>query len=107
MPLATIGGFYAYGENKEYPPIMMLGIFFGLLYGIIALAFGGLLLAGTGGVTAFAIAPVFEIPAISGLVSALPLLGLFVGGFLVGFVNPHLGAFGRWVTDRALGFKLE
>ena len=105
MPLGLLSGFYAYGENKEYGKLLQVSLFIGLLYGIIGFI-GGILLAGTDGVTAFAIAPAIEVSLIDDLTATLPF-GLFIGLLIYGIVETHVGAFGRWYADMAREFKLE
>ena len=106
MPVGLISGFHTYGETKEYPKILTVSLFVGLLYGVLGFI-GGMLLAGTGGLTAFAIAPALEMGVVDAWAGTIPMVGIFLGLLLVGVVETHFGAFTRWFTDWALEFKLE
>lgn len=104
--IGLLSGFHAYGEEKEYGKILQVALFVGLLYGIVGFV-GGVLLAGAGGLTGFALTPAVEVGLIDAWATGLPVIGAFVGLFLVGVVETHVGAVGRWFADYALKFELE
>ena len=98
MPIGLISGYHTYGQTKDYWKILQVSLFVGLLYGLIAFA---------GGITGFAIAPAIDIDAVDLWAQTIPAFGLFLGLFLIGIIETHIGAFAYWFADKAVAFKLE